>query len=71
MPGILIEEVSITIKKGTQKPTPVTKRYGATYEFESGTVTLKRLRHSSLTEQSLVGLGWQEVRVRRLYRLAC
>ena len=40
IPGILIEEVPITIKKGTLKPTLVKKRYGSSYEFESGTVTL-------------------------------
>ena len=38
--GIPIEEVQITIKDGTGKPKPVTKRYGAAYDFESGTVRL-------------------------------
>ena len=38
--GIPIEEVQITIKHGTDRPTPVTKRYGASHEFESGTATL-------------------------------
>lgn len=38
--GIPIEEVRITIKNGKYKPKPVTKRYGAGYEFDSGTVKL-------------------------------
>ena len=38
--GIPIEEVQITIKHGTDKPTPITKRYGASHEFESGTASL-------------------------------
>ena len=37
---ILIEEVRISIRNGIDKPKAVTKRYGATYEFETGTVTL-------------------------------
>ena len=46
--GILIENVQITIKSGVGKPKPVTKQYGASYEFESGTVTLNdcAIRHS-------------------------
>jgi Histidine kinase-, DNA gyrase B-, and HSP90-like ATPase len=38
--GIPIEEVRITIKDGTGKPKEVTKRYSASYQFESGTVQL-------------------------------
>jgi molecular chaperone HtpG len=38
--SIPIEEVKITIKDGDRKPVAVTKRYGSSYEFESGTVTL-------------------------------
>ena len=38
--GILIEEVQITIKDGNAKPESVTKQYGASYEFESGTIFL-------------------------------
>ena len=38
--GILIEEVQITIKNGTGKPTPVTKQYGASHKFESGMASL-------------------------------
>lgn len=37
---IPIEEVRITIKDGAGKPAPVTKRYGKSYSFESGTVDL-------------------------------
>ena len=46
--GIAIEEVRITIKNGLDKPTPVTKRYGASYTFESGTATLTKcaIHHS-------------------------
>ena len=38
--GIPIEEVRITLKDGVGKPTPVTKRYHESYEFESGNITL-------------------------------
>ncbi len=38
--GIPIEEVRIIIKNGTGQPRPVTKRYGAEYEFDSGTIAL-------------------------------
>ncbi len=38
--GIPIEEVRITIRDGAGKPKAVAKRYGADYEFESGTVSL-------------------------------
>ena len=38
--GISIEEVQITIKNGTDKPTPVTKLYSASHEFESGMAPL-------------------------------
>ena len=38
--GIPIEEVQITIKNGTDKPTPVTKQYGASHKFESGMASL-------------------------------
>lgn len=38
--GIGIEEVRITIKDGHSRPKPVTKRYGAEYEFGSGHVML-------------------------------
>lgn len=38
--AIPIEEVRITIKDGLGKAKPVTKRYGAKYDFESGTVKL-------------------------------
>ncbi len=37
---ISIEEVRITIKDGKDKPQPVTKRYGASYRFTSGTAKL-------------------------------
>lgn len=37
---IPIEEVQITIKDGRNKKQPVTKRYGASYKFPSGTVKL-------------------------------
>ena len=37
---IPIEEVRITIKNGKEQPKPVTKRYAAVYEFDSGTVCL-------------------------------
>lgn len=38
--GIPIDEVRITIKDGSGKPKPVTKRYVPSYEFESGSVKL-------------------------------
>ena len=38
--GIPIDEVRITIKDGPGRPQSVNKRYGAKYEFESGTVEL-------------------------------
>lgn len=38
--GIAIEEVRITIKDGLGRANPVTKRYGAEFEFESGDVEL-------------------------------
>ena len=38
--NIPIEEVRITIKNGKGQPKPVTKRYTAAYEFDSGTIGL-------------------------------
>lgn len=56
--GIPIEEVQITIKDGNDSPKPVTKRYGASYEFESGTVTLSRCAiHYSPTERWWAWIG--------------
>ena len=37
---IMIEEVQITIKDGGTEPKRVTKQYGASYEFETGTISL-------------------------------
>ena len=51
---IPIEEVRITIKNGIDKPTSVTKRYGASYEFESGTATL----HKCAIHHSETGRWW-------------
>ena len=49
---IPIEEVRISIKNGVGQTKPVTKRYGASYEFESGTVTLNdcTIYHSSTNQ---------------------
>jgi Histidine kinase-, DNA gyrase B-, and HSP90-like ATPase len=56
--GIPIDEVRITIKDGTAKPKPVTKRYGATYDFESGTVTLSDcVIHHSPTDRWWAWVG--------------
>ena len=56
--GIPIEEVRITIKNGIGKPTQVTKRYGASYEFESGTATLNDCSiHHSETDQWWAWVG--------------
>jgi Histidine kinase-, DNA gyrase B-, and HSP90-like ATPase len=49
--GIAIEEVRITIKDGSAKPTTVTKQYGAQYEFESGHVTLSECDRHHANEQ--------------------
>jgi Histidine kinase-, DNA gyrase B-, and HSP90-like ATPase len=38
--GISIDEVNITITDGDAKPVSVTKRYGSSYAFESGTIKL-------------------------------
>ena len=38
--GIPIEEVQITIKDGRDDPKPTTKPYGASYDFDSGTIRL-------------------------------
>ena len=56
--GIPIEEVRMTIRNGVGQPKPVTKRYGASYEFESGTVTLNACTiYNSLTEQWWAWVG--------------
>lgn len=34
--GIAIEEVSVTLKVGSRSASPITKRYGSSYEFEEG-----------------------------------
>lgn len=50
--GIAIEEVRITIKDGSAKPTPVTKQYGSEYKFEAGDVTLSDCEiHRSPTDK--------------------
>ena len=55
---IAIEEVRITIKNGIDKPTPVTKRYGASHDFESGTATLTDCAtHPSKPEQWWAWVG--------------
>ena len=56
--GIPIEEVRISIKNGVGQTKPVTKRYGASYEFESGTVTLNDCTiYHSLTINGGLGLA--------------
>ncbi len=52
--GIPIEEVRITIKDGQDKAKSVTKRYGASYQFDSGTV---RLNDCSI-DYSKTGRWW-------------
>ena len=56
--GIPIEEVRITIRDGKDNPKPVTKRYGAKYEFEAGTVELSDCAiHHSPTGQWWAWVG--------------
>ena len=56
--GIPIKEVQITIKNGIDKPAPVTKRYGVSHEFESGTATLNGCAiHHSLTNRWWAWVG--------------
>ena len=55
---ILIEEVRITIKDGGATPKPVTKQYGASYKFESGTVSLNACDiHHSKTDRWWAWVG--------------
>ena len=56
--GILIERIQITIKNGIDQPVSVTKRYGASHEFESGTATLNDCAiHHSLTNRWWAWVG--------------
>ena len=56
--GILIEEVRITIKDGNAEPEPVTKQYGASYEFDSGTIILNACDiHHSETDRWWAWVG--------------
>ena len=55
---IPIEEVRITIKDGNAEPKPITKQYGATYVFDSGTIQLNACDiHNSETNQWWAWVG--------------
>ena len=55
---IRVEEVRITIKDGNAEPEPVTKQYGASYEFDSGTIILNACDiHHSETDQWWAWVG--------------
>lgn len=59
--GIAIEKVRITIKDGNGKRKPVTKPYGAEYEFESGDVVLSDCEiHRSATVRWRAWVGKKE-----------
>ena len=55
---IPIEDVRVTIKDGNAEPEAVTKQYGATYEFDSGTIQLNACDiHNSETNQWWAWVG--------------